>query len=492
MFLISHVTRSFTKFHEPGCRSVAEDARAGSTLMKRTPLNLISERMPVRFLALLFLAVCIAPGAHALPSFARQTGQKCAACHTGGSWPQLTPWGRFFKLSGYTAGKKIFDTKEGFRLNFVPAGVLGQVGLTYGAQPNDANGQTVIPLNGSPAAYAFTGEIGAGLTDFLGVFYEYQVGNQFPGWKGKAGEVDTRAVHFFHPAGNELLVGIDSNNNPSVQDVWNTAGAWGFPYYASPQGLSGAAAPMIAKLGQQSGGTGVYALLNREWYAEVSMYRAGNGFYRWMNPATAFDAASTNYLAGYNPYWRGYWTRERGAHSVMVGTFGMQAKVYPNSADPSGPTDVFTDNGFDSQYQYLGGTHKTTLRASYTYEKQQFNASFMPGDSSVPKGNLKSLSLNGSYSYRDQWTATAGYFSTHGNDNASLYSVVDPSGTQLTASPNTSGYMLELDRLFTQNLQVSLQYKGFLKFNGLTNNTDGLGRPASANNTLWLTAFFSF
>ena len=36
----------------------------------------------------------------AVPSFARQTGQPCAACHT--AFPELTPFGRRFKLGGYT------------------------------------------------------------------------------------------------------------------------------------------------------------------------------------------------------------------------------------------------------------------------------------------------------------------------------------------------------------------------------------------------------
>jgi hypothetical protein len=42
------------------------------------------------------------PPASAVPSFARQTGQPCAACHT--AFPELTPFGRRFKLGGYTTG----------------------------------------------------------------------------------------------------------------------------------------------------------------------------------------------------------------------------------------------------------------------------------------------------------------------------------------------------------------------------------------------------
>jgi len=37
--------------------------------------------------------------AHAIPAFAAQTGMHCSACHIG--FPQLTPYGRMFKLQGY-------------------------------------------------------------------------------------------------------------------------------------------------------------------------------------------------------------------------------------------------------------------------------------------------------------------------------------------------------------------------------------------------------
>ncbi|MGH6704544.1 MAG: cytochrome C, partial [Bradyrhizobium sp.] len=46
--------------------------------------------------------------AQALPSFARQTGQPCGTCHT--DFPALTPYGRRFKLLGYTAGGGEFRT----------------------------------------------------------------------------------------------------------------------------------------------------------------------------------------------------------------------------------------------------------------------------------------------------------------------------------------------------------------------------------------------
>ena len=55
--------------------------------------------------------------ADAVPSFARQTGYYCSTCHT--VQPELTPFGRQFKLNGYTQGgtrcgdiRKVFGNSD--------------------------------------------------------------------------------------------------------------------------------------------------------------------------------------------------------------------------------------------------------------------------------------------------------------------------------------------------------------------------------------------
>ena len=72
--------------------------------MSRILFSLMSIKGKVQALAALALGLGLyAAGmepASALPSYARQTGQPCAACHT--AFPQLTPFGRRFKLGGYT------------------------------------------------------------------------------------------------------------------------------------------------------------------------------------------------------------------------------------------------------------------------------------------------------------------------------------------------------------------------------------------------------
>src|SRR5271168_2438771 len=59
-------------------------------------------------LASALLTIVSSSPAQALPSFARQTGQPCGTCHTDS--PALTPYGRRFKLLGYTTGGGEFRT----------------------------------------------------------------------------------------------------------------------------------------------------------------------------------------------------------------------------------------------------------------------------------------------------------------------------------------------------------------------------------------------
>src|SRR5262249_51155965 len=55
---------------------------------------------PLRAAALVLALAALPRAAHAVPSFARQTGLPCQTCHT--AFPELTPFGREFKLEGYT------------------------------------------------------------------------------------------------------------------------------------------------------------------------------------------------------------------------------------------------------------------------------------------------------------------------------------------------------------------------------------------------------
>src|SRR6266571_6817148 len=88
--------------------------------------------------ALVMLAGGWIGDAGAVPSYARQTGQECIACHV--SFPELTPYGRYFKLTGYTIGKPAI-TSAG--VNYIPLAVMAQASVT-----NTRNNHAIDPDTG--------------------------------------------------------------------------------------------------------------------------------------------------------------------------------------------------------------------------------------------------------------------------------------------------------------------------------------------------------
>ena len=46
--------------------------------------------------------------------------------------------------------------------------------------------------------------------------------------------------------GTDLVYGVTLNNNPTVQDLWNTTPAWGYPYSSSPIAPEQIASPLLA------------------------------------------------------------------------------------------------------------------------------------------------------------------------------------------------------------------------------------------------------
>src|ERR1022692_3658216 len=75
---------------------------------------------------LIFGTISITPrAALALPAFAQQTGQPCGRCHN--AFPELTAFGRRFKLGGYTLGG---GEERALRLS-----VMGIGGFTHTEAP---------------------------------------------------------------------------------------------------------------------------------------------------------------------------------------------------------------------------------------------------------------------------------------------------------------------------------------------------------------------
>jgi hypothetical protein len=95
------------------------------------------------------------------------------------------------------------------------------------------------------------------------------------------------------------------------------------------------------------------------------------------------------------------------------------------------------------------------------------------------------------YHFGDRVSATAGYFNVSGTADPLLYAQAPVAGSA-NGSPGSDGYLLNVSWWPQQNIGLTLQYTGYLKFNGASTDYDGAGRNASANNSTYLMARFVF
>ncbi|CAE6804354.1 hypothetical protein R75461_05344 [Paraburkholderia nemoris] len=433
--------------------------------------------------ALVALCLFHASTAHALPIFARQTGQSCVACHAGGQFPELTPYGRMFKLNGYTLGERT-----------IPLAVMGTVDVTKTRRNNDANGNPISPKDGNLTWDAASIFLAGKITDKIGAFaqytytnYDHQNGDGR--WIGKwaSDNTDVRYVERIIGEASDFILGVTLHNNPTVQDVFNTAPAWSYPYLSSSTSAVGSPqfTPLIeGALAQQVVGIGGYLYWNKLVYAELTAYSTADGIWSFLSHGSkAGDLAHPQtYLKGYNPYWRLALTREWGPHNIMLGTFGLLADVYPN--DPNA-FPIFTqgvtryrDIGVDAQYQYLLEPHTITAQARYTHENISDPNNFVLGDSQ--SANLKSMLLKMSYIYQAKYGVSLAFFNVTGSTDSVAYA------GSANFSPATQGWIPEIFWIPVQNIRVGLQYTHFTKYLGSRSNYDGNGRNASDNDTLFV------
>ena len=84
--------------------------------------------------------------AQAVPSFARQTGMSCNECHT--VFPELTPFGRIFKLGGYVMSRtgKPYEFPPPLA-GMVQASYTDSRGLTSGIAPFDSTNRATDKIN---------------------------------------------------------------------------------------------------------------------------------------------------------------------------------------------------------------------------------------------------------------------------------------------------------------------------------------------------------
>ncbi len=421
-----------------------------------------------------------------VPSFTRQTKLACGVCHYG--FPQLTPFGRMFKLNGYTmtglpAVTAQADSASRLQLSLPPIGPLSVMAIASAtsvatAVPGKQATTTQFPQQLSLFA-------AGAISDKMGIFSQFTYEDQ----TGKFGidMLDVRFANHATIADRDVLYGLTLHNNPTVQDVWNTTPAWGYPFNSSSVAPTPAAATLIeGGLAQSVMGLGAYSLIDNTLYAEFTGYVSAP-----QEARLPLDSSARNTLRSVSPYWRVGLQHQFASDYVMVGTFGLHSELFPSGI--SGATNPFPDGGADAQIEHKLGSGMLIGRATYIHEQQTLTAAFTSEESQNLKNSLDGYKFNLSYIPNPTYTLTAGYFGSSGNSDDVLYAPGEVTGSS-TASPASQGQILEIAANPWLNVRVGAQYVMYQKFNGSSRSYDlpTGGRSAKDNNTLHLYLWFAY
>jgi hypothetical protein len=180
-----------------------------------------------------------------VPLFARQTNRMCSACHLNAHYAELTEMGRTFKLNAYRLTKiDAPDIQENtaagrseLLLNVANAlGFMLQTSYTatQRAQPGTQNGTALMP---DQLSLFLGGRISAKTGAFIQATYHPQNGSF------GIDNVDLRFADSARVFSKGALVGLSVNNNPTLQDLWNTTPAWRFPWRRPPPPRRSSTAP---------------------------------------------------------------------------------------------------------------------------------------------------------------------------------------------------------------------------------------------------------
>lgn len=424
------------------------------------------------------IGLWLTPGsASAVPAFATQTGQSCQACHVGGFGPQLTAYGRAFKIRGYTSRSGGWT---------IPVSAMLEASYVHTSKP-----QTAPPADGYDPNNNFSLDqlslfLAGGLGDHLGAFAQVTYDGVGKAWHWD--NLDVRAVTNASLHGHDAVVGMSLNNAPGVQDPWNTLQAWGFPYAASALTPGAPAAPIMGAFAQTTLGVTAYAWIDNSLYLEAGGYQS---------PSESFithlgaDPTSPGSIAGIAPYVRLAWQKAVGSRTYQIGGFFYDAAINPALDLTTGLHDHYTDLGVDgSVLATLPSGDTLTFNARYTHERQNLRATQALGDSANSRLTLDDLRFDLSYYYRNHYGLTVGAFDTWGSRDSILF------GGTANEKPDTSGVMLQVDATPWGagrsplgprfNTRVGAQFTHYFSYAGSALNYDLAGRDAADNDAFRL------
>lgn len=430
--------------------------------------------------------------ASAVPAYAQQTNQNCRACHVGGFGPQLTPFGREFKLGGYT-----LRAKGNVPLSAMAVASFVSTKKAPSEPPTDHS-----KLNNNLGFDEGSIFLAGGLGSHIGGFAQLTYSGADRAWAWD--NVDLRLVNTGKLGGKDLVYGLTVNNNPTIQDSWNTLGGWGYPYTESDLAPAPAAAPLInGGLGQSVLGITAYAWLDSKFYLEAGGYSSpSKGTLSWLG-SDPYDPGDIHGLA---PYGRVAFQTDAGGGTLELGAFALKAALNPGRDRSTGLTDHYTDLGLDASWMKQLGEDRLMLNGRFVHEKSSLDATCALGvaeeevlpldQSQCASGHLNELHADASYYWHDRIGLTVSAFDLTGGVNPYIYT------DNRTYRPNSSGLQFQLDYTMAggdnsplgsrANARVGLQYTMYGKFDGASHDIDGSGRNASDNNTLRLFTWVAF
>jgi len=444
------------------------------------------------FFALLTSLFLKVPKVSAVPSYARQTGYPCKSCHL--MPPELTALGRVFKLNGYTMAGKPTVTSKGTKrdggleiLESFPLSVLFDTSFssTKSPQPGTQNGNFQFP---QAASLFLAGAWAPHVGSFVQVTYDTQ--SDHFSWDN----TDIRYANSTKLFNKDLAFGITLNNNPTVEDLWNSTPAWGFPPVSSSSAPGPSAGALInGGLAQDVAGLGGYAMWNNHLYFAGTLYRSEH--IGSPQPNAGVDSSGsplTFNIRGVAPYWRVAWQQTSTNNNLEIGSYGMHVKSTPGAI--TGLEDSYTDWAFDFQYdrtipQFRGDV--VSLRGTYIRENSSLLATFTNAGASLVQHHLNTVQANAEYHFGNKLSGTIGYFNVDGTPDPTLFPAGPVSGSA-NGDPRSNGYIANVSWWPIQNIGLTFQYTGYGRFNGGGTNYDGSGRNAGSNNTVFLVARFVF
>jgi len=205
-------------------------------------------------------------------------------------------------------------------------------------------------------------------------------------------------------------------------------------------------------------GVGAYGMLDNRFYGKLALCR---------NTHVNSITDSTNVIDNYAPYWRLAWQTHLQGGYLMLGTYGLHARVLPEAEKTDSgigdPTAAYTDTALDFQYERsLSSQDSLVVHGSWGAEKRKdvdAEGAYLMGNDSdwhFAKPDVE-------YNLDGRWRPGLAFFTTDtGDDNI-----------------DSEGYTLDLSYFPWENMQLQAQYSGYNRF-------DGESSSASDNNSLYL------